>query len=551
MTTNETTTNAPGRRRWAALAVCCLAAALLGIDNSVLNYAIPSLTRDLRPSGTQILWIADAYGFAMGSLLVVMGNLGDRFGSKRLALIGAALFGAISALVAYAPDPAVLIGGRAALGVAGAMISPATLSLLRHTFTDPRERSMAVGISGGTMAASFALGPVVGGFLLDRFWWGSAFLINVPVMAVVLVAGALVWPGSPTAAERAASGERPARPDWPGTVLSVLGLLGVIYAIKTGARAGAERADVWAAGVFGVLALWAFVRRQRRTAHPLVDVRLFANRAFSGCVAANVVVLFASSTLSLAFALYFQVVRGWSPLVSGLALLPGPLSAAFAAPLAGALVPRLGRARVVALGLVLLAASTASLGMVGPHSSYWLLLGPLLVNGTGIILVMAVTSDTLLAVAPRDRAGAAAAISETSEELGGALGIAILGSVLTAVYRSALRLPAGLPGGAGHAARQSVSGAAQVAAGLPGPSGDALTRAACLAFTHSLHITTLAGAALLAVGALAALRTLRDVPAVLPDPDADPGAPAPRPVTAPGHATAPGPAPAPVPPGRS
>jgi DHA2 family multidrug resistance protein-like MFS transporter len=229
---------------------------------------------------------------------------------------------------------------------------------------------------------------------------------------------------------------------------------------------------------------------------------------------------------------------------------------------------------VVALGLALLAASTASLGLVGPHSSYWLLLGPLVVNGTGIILVMAVTSDTLLAVAPRDRAGAAAAISETSEELGGALGIAVLGSVLTAVYRSGLRLPAGLPGAAGHAARQSVSGAAQAAATLPGPSGHALTRAACLAFTHSLHITTLAGAALLALAALAALRTLRDVPAVLPDPDAAANAAAgateaiaPTPAhanagaaadadvtpgtTVPGYATAPEPAHAPVPPVRS
>lgn len=503
----KTTDETPNPRRWAALVVCCLAGMLLGIDNSVLNYAIPSLVKDLQPSGTEILWIADVYGFAMGGLLVVMGNLGDRFGRKRLAMTGAAAFGTASLLTSYATSPEMLIAGRALLGIAGAMIMPSTLSIVRHAFTDPRERTTAIGLSGGLAAASFALGPVVGGLLLDHFWWGSVFLINVPVMVVVLVAGALVLPES--------RNPRPGRLDWASVPLSVVGLLGVIYAIKTGARDGFDEGQVWAAAAVGVAALLAFGRRQSRVAEPLIDLRLFRNPAFSGAVGSNLVMIFASSTLSLAFALYFQVVRGWSPLVAGLALLPGPLAAAFAAPLASVLIPRIGRARVVALGLALLAVSTAVLGQVStPDARYWVvILGPLVANGMGIILIMSVTSDTILASAPKERTGAAAAISETAMELGGALGVAVLGSVLTTVYRGALRLPAGTSGPAARAAHESVGGAAQ--------AGPEVADAAYAAFCHAIRVTTLVGAVLIAAGAVAALYTLRSVPAVIEVPESE------------------------------
>jgi DHA2 family multidrug resistance protein-like MFS transporter len=506
MTTTSNETLHP--RRWAALVVCCLAGMLLGIDNSVLNYAIPSLVKDLKPSSTEILWISDVYGFVMGALLVVMGNLGDRFGRKRLAMIGAAAFGAASLLTSYATSPELLIAGRALLGVAGAMIMPSTLSIVRHAFTDPKERTTAIGLSGGLGAASFALGPVVGGLLLDHFWWGSVFLINVPVMVVVLIAGAVVLPES--------RNPRPGRLDWVSVPLSVVGLLGVIYAIKTGARDGFDEGQVWAAAAVGAVALLFFGRRQTRVAEPLIDVRLFRNPAFSGAVGSNLVMIFASSTLSLAFSLYFQVVRGWSPLTAGLALLPGPLAAVFAAPLASVLIPRIGRAKVVALGLALLAASTAVLGQAStPDANYWAqIFAPLLVNGIGIILIISVTSDTILASAPKERTGAAAAISETAMELGGALGIAVLGSVLTAVYRGALDLPAGVPADVAHAARDSVSGAAQ--------GGPAVATAAYQAFCHSIQITTLAGAALIAAGAVAALFTLRSVPAVIDVPEEEP-----------------------------
>jgi len=514
---NETTDGTANQnpRRWAALVVCCLAGMLLGIDNSVLNYAIPSLVKDLQPSSTEILWISDVYGFVMGALLVVMGNLGDRFGGKRMAMIGAAAFGTASLLTSYAGSPETLIAGRALLGLAGAMIMPSTMSIVRHAFTDPRERTTAMGLSGGLGAASFALGPVVGGLLLDHFWWGSVFLINVPVMVVVLVAGAAVLPEW--------RNPKPGRLDWASVPLSVVGLLGVIYAIKTGARDGFDEGQVWAAAAVGVAALLLFGRRQTRLAQPLLDLRLFRNPAFSGAVGSNLVMIFASSTLSLAFSLYFQVVRGWSPLTAGLALLPGPLAAAFAAPLASVLIPRIGRARVVALGLALLSVSTAVLGQVStPDAGYWTdILAPLIVNGMGIILIMAVTSDTILASAPKERTGAAAAISESAMELGGALGIAVLGSVLTAVYRGALHLPAGTSPGAARAARESVSGAAA--------GGKGAADAAYEAFCHAIQVTTLVGAGLIAAGAVAALFTLRSVPAVIEMPETEPD---PEPVAA-------------------
>ncbi|MDX3238382.1 MFS transporter [Streptomyces sp. ME03-5709C] len=510
----------PARHRWAALAVCCLAAMLLGIDNSVLNYAIPSLLKDMGPSGTEILWICDIYGFAMGGLLVVMGNLGDRLGRKRMMLLGAAAFGVVSLLTAYAPNPEALVVGRALLGAAGAAMVPSTLSVVRHAFTDPRERTTAIGISSGIGAASFALGPVVGGLLLDHFWWGSVFLINVPLMAVVVVAGGLVLPES--------RNPRPGRLDWIGVALSIVGVLGAVYAIKAGFRDGADHAPVWIAVAICAPALVLFARRQVRVEEPLIDLRLFRDPAFSGAVGSNLVMIFASSTLSLAFSLYFQVVRGWSPFTAGLALLPGPLAAAFVAPLATALIPRLGRARVVAIGLVLLAASTAALGRLAePGTPYWQLLAPLVVNGMGVILVVSVTNDTILASAPKERTGAAAGVSETAMEMGGSLGIAVLGSLLGAVYHHALALPAGLPADAAGAARESVGGAVEAAARVPGAEGAALLAAAKTAFCHSVQVTAVVGAALLAVGAVAALYTLRGVPAAIPDPES--GEPLPPP----------------------
>ncbi|MFI0941059.1 MFS transporter [Streptomyces sp. NPDC021020] len=515
-TSTQDTTGATGAadrdgRRWAVLAICSVASALLGIDTSVLNYAVPSLSAQLAPSATQLLWIVDVYGFVLGGLLIVMGNIGDRIGRKKLLLIGVTGFGAASALTAYAGSPEMLIAARALLGLFGATIMPSTLSLVRAVFTDPKERTAAVGISGGVAAASFALGPVVGGLLLDHFWWGSVFLVNVPVMALVLALGAVVLPES--------RNPKPGRLDWISVPLSVAGMFGVIYAIKTAARDGVAEPAVWIAGGLGAALLLTFLRRQNRLAEPLLDLRLFRNPAFSGAIGANVVTMFASTVLSLGFSLYFQEVRGWSPLTAGLAVLPGPLAAAVVAPAAAALIPLIGRARTVAAGLVLMGLSTAGLGLATEHSAYWELLPVVIVNGAGLMLTFAVTADTILASAPATRTGAAAATSETAMELGGALGIAILGSVLNAYYRSDLTLPSGLTAGQTGAARESVSGGVATGKELAGGLGHQVVEAARSAFTDSLHVTTLIGGGLMLAGAVVALITLRKVPAVLLDPE--------------------------------
>ncbi|SHL62943.1 MFS transporter [Actinacidiphila paucisporea] len=516
-TKHDTTGGAAARqnaRRWTVLALCCVASAMLGIDASVLNYAVPSLSAQLAPSATQLLWIVDVYGFALGALLIVAGNLGDRIGRKKLLLIGVACFGVASGISAYASTPATLIAARAVLGVAGATIMPSTLSLVRASFTDPKERTTAVGISGGVGAGSFALGPVVGGLLLDHFWWGSVFLVNVPVTAVLLGAGAIVLPES--------RNPQPGPLDWRGVPLSVVGLFGVIYAIKTGARDGVAEPSVWITAALGAVLLAVFLHRQTALAHPLLDLRLFRNRAFSGAISANVVTMFAASVLSLGFSLYFQVIRGWSPLTAGLAVLPGPLAAAFTAPAAGSLIPLIGRARTVAAGLFLMGVTTAGLGLATPHTAYWQLLPVVVVNGAGLMLIFAVTADTILASAPSTRTGAAAAISETGMELGGALGIAVLGSVLSAYYRSDLRLPSGLTAAQSSTAHESVTSGVETGRHLPGALGRHVTEAARQAFTDSMHTTTLIGGGLLLLGAVAALISLRDVPAVLNGPDPEP-----------------------------
>ncbi|MDX6327827.1 MAG: transporter, family, multidrug resistance protein, partial [Streptomycetaceae bacterium] len=381
---------------------------LLGIDNSVLNLAIPSLTADMRPSATQILWTADVYGFAMGALLIFMGNLGDRVGRKKLLLAGTIAFGLASVITAYATSPGLLIGARALLGIAGAAIMPSTLSLIRNTFTEPAERTMAMGISGGVGAGGFALGPIVGGVLLDHFWWGSVFLINVPVMLLVLGFGTVVLPES--------RNPRPGRLDLVSVPLSVVGMIGVTYAIKAAARDGAAEPTVWITAAIGVVALVVFVRRQTRLAEPLLDVKLFRNPAFSGSVGSNLITIFSLSALSLIFAQYFQVVRGWSPLTSGLALLLGPVGAMIGGPLVTLLIGKWGRARVVSVGLGLMAVSMVGLSRVGTDSSYAVLAVPLLLNGIGLGFTFGTTNDTMLATAPKERAGGASAIGETAME---------------------------------------------------------------------------------------------------------------------------------------
>ncbi|MGP3954779.1 DHA2 family efflux MFS transporter permease subunit [Nonomuraea sp. 3N208] len=494
------------RNKWSCLAIACLATLLLSLDITVLHLALPRLVTDLGASSTQLLWIGDIYGFALAGLLVTMGNLGDRIGRKRLLLIGAVAFGVASAVTAYAPNAELLIAARALLGVAGATIMPSTLSIIRNVFTEPGERTTAVGIWSGMSAAGFAVGPVVGGLLLDHFWWGSVFLINVPIMLLVLVGGVLVLPES--------LNPEAGRLDLVSVVLSFAGVVSVVYAIKEAAHKGIEHADVLVTGAGGLALLALFAWRQTRLAEPLIDVRLFARRAFTASIVTNLLAIFAMSAMMLMFAWYLQLVLGWTPLQAGLAQLPGGLSGAVGGVLAARLIPRIGRNGVVALGLAMNSGAFLYYSTLGIELNYLTLLPVMVIGGIGIGFAFTVNNDNVLATAPRERAGAAAAVSETAFELGGALGIAILGTVLNSAYRTNLDLPAGVPG---EGARESIAGAVSTAAELPAEQAGQLMRAAQTAFIEGLHVTALVTGVLLALVALLALVGLRGVPKEIPE----------------------------------
>ncbi|GAA4581931.1 MFS transporter [Planotetraspora phitsanulokensis] len=507
-------------RKWGTLVIACLAMLLLSIDLTVLHLAVPKLVASLNPSATQLLWIVDIYGFALAGLLVTMGNVGDRIGRKRLLLIGTVAFGAASAVTAYAPSPGLLIAARALLGVAGATIMPSTLSLIRNVFTDPRQRTTAVGIWSSVSAIGFALGPIIGGALLDAFWWGSVFLINLPVVAIILVAGMFVLPES--------RNPRPGRIDPVSVPLSVIGVLGLVYALKEAAYHGVAEGSVAVSAVVGLAALVVFVRRQTKLAEPLIDVRLFRRRSFSAAVGAELVAMFAMLAMSLVFAQYFQLVAGWTPLVAGLAGMPGGLAGGVGGALAGPLVQKIGRGPVVALGLLLVAVGFALFSRIGVEVSYPYLLVAMIIQGVGIGFTFAVTNDTVLATAPKERAGAAGAISETAHEIGGALGIAVLGSVLNTAYRNGLELPAGVPAAADGQIRDTLGGAIEAAAALPRDLAAAVTGAARQAFVDGIQVTVLTAAGILVCLAVATLFALRGVPKVIPEHEepAEPAEPA-------------------------
>lgn len=488
-------------QRQGTLAICCLAALLLAIDGTVLSLAIPALTLRLNPSANQILWIADVYGFVLGGLLIPMGNLGDRIGRKRLLLFGVTAFGLASAATAFAPTPELLIAARAVLGVAGATVMPSTLSILRNVYTDPVRRSSAIGLWSGTSIAGFALGPIVGGVLLEHFWWGSVFLVNVPVCAGVVVAGLLVLPES--------RNPRPGRIDLPSVALAIVGIVSLSYAVKESVRVGVLQSKVLLAIGLGVGALCWFVRRQPRLTEPLIDLGLFRRREYAVSVGASAVTLFLTAALGIVFAQYFQLVLGWSQLRSGLAGLPGALCAVVGGALAARATVACGPMRVIALGLGGMALGCALYLPVGIAPNYWLVLAPMVVFGVGAGLTVAATNDTLVAAFPPDRAGAAAAISETAFEVGGALGIALIGSVLNAVYRTSITLPTDLPADQVSRVRESLGTAITDVAARPEQAAGAVVDAARAAFVDGVHVAALVCAVLAAVLTVPAVLALR------------------------------------------
>ena len=486
-------------RRWTALAVLVLAVLLVAVDATVLFLAIPFISESLYPSATQLLWIGDSYSFVLAGLLVSMGSLSDRIGRRRLLLIGTAAFGAASVLAAYAPGAGWLIAARALLGVAGATIMPSTLSLIRNLFPDERERAKAIGIWGAAATAGAAAGPLVGGLVLEHFWWGAVFLINIPLVVLLLVLGRQLLPES--------RDPNPGVWDLPSVGLSLVGIIGVVYAVKEAAVGEAGHPAVIAAAVLGVLCLTWFVRRQLRLPVPLLDVRLFADRRFTAAALGSLIALIGLAGVIFFLSQYFQLVRGYSPLRAGLADMP-----AFAGSVVGGLVAawlarRCGQRAAFAGGLLAMGLGLGALGWVHADTSYLLIAVVFLVTGVAEGAVYALSTAMVLTSAPEEKAGAAGAVSETAYELGTALGIALVGSVLAAVYRSRLVLPAGVTGPAAADARDSLGGAVQTAATLPPATGDALRHSAREAFTHGMNLAALLSGALL-IGAAALVWTM-------------------------------------------
>ncbi|QES48078.1 MFS transporter [Streptomyces venezuelae] len=482
-------TNPPraGRREWTAFTVLLLPLLLVSMDVSVLYFAIPAITRELDPTATQQLWIFDSYAFALAGLLITMGSLGDRIGRRKLLLIGAAAFGLASVGAAYATSADMLIAARILLGIGGATLMPSTLALVRNLFQDDAQRTRAIALWSGAMAGGIALGSVMSGVLLSHFWWGSVFLINVPAMLLLLVLSPVLVPEFKDPA--------PGRFDLLGVPLSMGAVLPVVYGLKEIAAEGVDPFRLGCLAVGGIIG-FVFVRRQRSRADAMISPELFRARGFGAAVTLNTLAAFAMMGSAYFSTQYLQSVLGMDTLEAALWSLAPSLAVGATAPVAATLGQRLGKGPVIAGGFATGALGFALFALVGTDS-LWLLLAGCAVLAGGIVTVMSLASDMALAAAPAEKAGSAASVLETGQEFGGALGMALLGSLGTAVYRSDLA-------DADPAVRETLGGAVSAAQQLGGEAGAAVLAAAREAFVHGLHYAAWgAGVLLLAAAALA------------------------------------------------
>jgi MFS transporter, DHA2 family, multidrug resistance protein len=493
-----------GRREWIGLAVLALACVLYSMDLTVLHLAVPELSADLEPSSAQLLWIVDIYGFLLAGSLITMGTLGDRIGRRRLLLIGAAGFGLASLLAAFSTSAEMLIAARALLGIAGATLAPSTLSLIRSMFLDPRQRTFAIGVWITSFSAGAVIGPPIGGVLLEFFWWGSVFLLAVPVMALLLVLGPVLLPEfrDPEAG----------RLDLVSAALSLVAVLAVIYGLKQIAQDGFG-GQAASSVVIGLVLGAVFVQRQRTLADPLIDLELFRVPAFSASLGAYLVGTFVAFGAFLFIFQYLQLVLGQSPLQAALWAMPSFVAFIVGAMLTPVLVRRVRPGLMIAAGMAVAAAGYGLLAQIGVDSALALLVTASVVFSLGEAFVFTLATDLIVGVAPAERAGAAAAISETSSELGGALGIAVLGSIGTAVYRSQVAdaVPAGVPPAETEAAKDTLGGAVETAETLPGDIGAGLLEAAREAFVQGMQAAALTSAVIAAVTAVVTVLFLRQV----------------------------------------
>jgi DHA2 family multidrug resistance protein-like MFS transporter len=488
------------KREWIGLAVLALPSMLVTMDLTLLHLAVPQMSADLGPSSSEVLWITDIYGFLIAGFLVTMGTLGDRVGRRLLLLLGAAAFGVASVLTAYAQTPEMLIATRAVLGVAGACLAPSTLSLIRNMFPLPAQRTAAVTIWSTSFMLGGALGPVVGGVLLEYFWWGSVFLLALPVMVLLLALGPFLLPEyrNPEAG----------RVDVSSSVLSLVAVLLMIYGLKEVAKHGLEPVPLGAI-VLGAAVGYLFVRRQRTLAHPLLNLKLFANRAFSASLTTLLLTVMFLMGIQFVVAQFLQSVLELSPLQAGLRLMPAVVSGMVAALAASGIVNKVRPAYVFGAGMVVAAVGFVVLFGVSADSGSGVVVLASILMFAGLAPVSALGIDMIVGSAPPEQAGPAAAISETSNEFGGALGIAVVGGIGTTVFGNSMAdaYPGGVPAGGDD----TLAGALQAAERLPGEAGEALAAAAREAFAQGLRVNSYVAAPLMLLLAVGVAFLLRDV----------------------------------------
>ncbi|MGY4859788.1 MFS transporter [Cryobacterium sp. AP23] len=489
-----------GRREWLGLVLLMLPVLLISVDNTVLSFALPAISLDLRPSSTTLLWIVDVYPLVLAGLLVAMGTLGDRVGRRRLLLIGATGFGVVSVLAAFAPTAESLIAARAVMGFFGAMIMPSTLSLLRSLFLDARQRTLAIAVWAGAFAAGSSLGPIVGGVVLQHFQWGAVFLIAVPFLLPLVAFARLLVPESRDPA--------PLKIDLPSVALSLATLTPLVFAIKTLSHDGVTVLGLGALAV-GLVGGTLFLRRQLRIDNPLLDLALFRHAPFAGSVLANFLSVFSLVGFLFFVSQHLQLVLGLDPLDAGLLLLPGAVLSVVAGLGAAYVVRRVPPRLVIVGGILLSALGFALIVLLRENLTAGVVALAFGILSVGVGAAETISNDTILSSVPADKAGAAAGVSETAYELGAVLGTAVLGAILAASYRAAVVLPDGLGAGAAGQAGETLGGALGVAEGLPAGQAAALTESARAAFDSGVGLTSIIAVALMLTAAAAVQLSMR------------------------------------------